>query len=352
MLAFSPKIFKKECCKPVDKPHFVWYNEHNRTRHASSQCATRRGFFCSEGFFMYNYPKPYLSESELIQKLIDSGMAIPSLSEAEEALSTIGYYRLRGYCYHLYNYSTNRYIEGTNFSDILKLYRFDTELSHLLFSYLSQIEIALRVRFVHAFQPMQDVLVLNDPSIFKDKEWYWKNQSTIAGEIARSDDVFILHNYKQYDGAIPLWATVEILSFGMLSKLIKNLKTGSDSAFSRVAQFYKYTNQRGNWITPSQDILTSWIRATSVLRNICAHNSRIYNRSINTYPQLIEADRIEQPKFNGLYQILLAMKYLRPTDSSWTDFAASLHILLQKYEGVYELQRMNFPIDWAVHFQV
>ncbi len=203
-------------------------------------------FFAAKDFFMYNYPKPYLSESELIQKLIDSGMAIPSLSEAEEALSTIGYYRLRGYCYHLYNYSTNRYIEGTNFSDILKLYRFDTELSHLLFSYLSQIEIALRVRFVHAFQPMQDVLVLNDPSIFKDKEWYWKNQSTIAGEIARSDDVFILHNYEQYDGAIPLWATVEILSFGMLSKLIKNLKTGSDSAFSRIAQFYKYTNQRGN----------------------------------------------------------------------------------------------------------
>lgn len=283
---------------------------------------------------------------------MNAGMAIPSPSEAEEALTTIGYYRLRGYCYHLYNYNTNRYIEGTNFSDILKLYHFDTELSHLLLAYLCQIEIALRVRFVHAFQPLQDALVLNDPSIFKDKVWYWKNQCTIAGEIARSEDVFIQHNYKHYDGAIPLWAVVEILSFGMLSKLIKNLKTGSNSVFSRIAQYYRYTNQRGNLITPSQDILTSWIRATAILRNICAHNSRIYNRSISTSPQLIEADRIEQPKFNGLYQMLMAMKYLRPTDSSWADFVASLHTLLQTYEGVYDLQRMNFPSDWAAHFQV
>ena len=302
---------------------------------------------------MYQYPKPYLSVSQLIQKLSMQGMSIPSQLEAEEVFNTIGYYRLRGYCYDQFDQATNQYAPGTSLSDVLKLYRFDIELSHLIFEYISQIEVALRVRFVNAAQPLQDVLALNDPSIFKDKKKYWQNQGVIAAEVARSSDVFIAHNFDHHDGAIPLWASVEIMSFGTLSKLIKNLKTGANSVFSRIVQNYKYKNVNGNFVNPSQDMFTSWIQAVSVMRNICAHNSRIYNRAINTIPKLISTDVINpQPRYNGLYQIMLAMKYLRPTDKSWVDFVARFDALLKKYVGVYNLKRMNFPVDWNMHFQV
>ena len=94
----------------------------------------------------------------------------------------------------------------------------------MIFSYLSQIEVALRSRLVNALQITQDALILNDPSAFKDKQLYWKNQATIASEISRSNDVFIKHNFNSHDGAIPLWACVEIMSFGTISKTIKNMK--------------------------------------------------------------------------------------------------------------------------------
>ena len=302
---------------------------------------------------MYHYPKPYLSVQQLVQKLTALGMTIPSQSEAEEAFNTIGYYRLRGYCYHQFDQNTNQYVAGTSLSDILKLYHFDTELAHLIFEYLSQIEVALRVRFVNAFQPKQDALALDDPSFFKDKQLYWKNQSAVSSEIARSNDVFIAHNFANHDGAIPLWATVEIMSFGTLSQLIKNLKTGQNSVFSDFIQHYRYTNANGRQINPSKDMFTSWIQSVSVMRNICAHNSRIYNRVINTTPQLISSDVMNpQPRYNGLYQIMLAMKYLRPTDQSWLDFVVAFNALLHKYVGVYDLNKMNFPMDWANHFQV
>lgn len=302
---------------------------------------------------MYQYPKPYLSVQQLIQKLSSLGMIISSQSEAEEAFTSIGYYRLRGYCYHKFDKNTNQYVPGTNLSDVIKLYRFDTELSHLVFEYLSQIEVALRVRFVNAFQPTQDALALNDPSMFKNKKQYWQNQGSISSEIARSSDVFIAHNFDNHDGAIPLWASVEIMSFGTLSKLIKNLKTGPNSAFSSIVQNYKYKNANGNMVNPSKDMFTSWIQVVSVMRNICAHNGRIYNRAINTIPQLLSADVVNpQPRFNGLYQIMLAMKYLRPTDQSWLTFVASFNALLQKYAGIYDINRMNFPADWALHFQL
>lgn len=302
---------------------------------------------------MYKYPKPYLSAQQLIQKLIALGMAVPSREEAEEALNTIGYYRLRGYCHHKFDRDACRYIPETNFSDIMKLYHFDIDLSHLLFGYLSQIEVSLRARMVNAFQPQQDALALTDPSFFKDKKLYWKNQSCVSNEFARSDDVFIKHNFENHDGAIPIWATVEVMSFGTLSKLIKNLKTGENSVFSDFIRDYKYINAKGNLVTPSKDMFASWVEAASVMRNICAHNSRIYNRAINKTPQLISSDATNpKPRYNGLYQIMLAMKYLRPTDQSWIDFVEEFRDLLREYSGAYELQRMNFPDDWAAHFEV
>ena len=79
------------------------------------------------------------------------------------ALTTIGYYRLKGYSFNLIDPATGKNIAGTNFSDVLKLYHFDSELSNLLFSYLSKIEVALRSRLVNAFQIIQDAIDLNAP---------------------------------------------------------------------------------------------------------------------------------------------------------------------------------------------
>ena len=56
-------------------------------------------------------------------------MTIDSNDTAEIALTTIGYYRLKGYSFHLIDPSTKKYIEGTSLSNILRLYRFDSELS-------------------------------------------------------------------------------------------------------------------------------------------------------------------------------------------------------------------------------
>ena len=300
---------------------------------------------------MYQYPKNFLSVSQLIQKLIDAGMTIDSQDEATLALTTIGYYRLKGYSLHHIAPATKKYTTGTKFSDVLKLYHFDSELSHLIFSYLSQIEVALRARLVNAFQTTQDALILHDPSVFKDKQLYWRNQGTIASEISRSNDVFIEHNFNNHEGAIPLWASVEVMSFGTISKTIKNMKTGNQSAFSVLVQNYKFKNANGNMINPSKDTFTSWIQAVSVMRNICAHNSRIYNRAISTRPQLISSDVINpQPRYNGLYQVMLSMKYLRPTETSWTDFVNDFKQLLSAYTGAYDINRMNFPTDWESHF--
>lgn len=302
---------------------------------------------------MYHYPKQILTIEKQVQTYVDAGMEITSRTDVEKALKSIGFYRLRGYSFPLYDNSQKKYIPGTRFEDILRLYQFDQELSLLIFSMISRIEVALRVRLVEALLEYEDALILQDSSIFKDKKNYWQNMATIASEIARSNDVFIKHNFDNHDGEIPVWAVVEVLSFGTLSKIIKNLKTGKESSFAVLASNYKYISKKGNSVTPSHEMLSSWIHAVSVLRNICAHNSRIYCRTINTAPQILEADKVTpQPEHNGLYQILLAMKYLRVADDEWRIFVKKLDILIQTNKSVIDLTAMNFPSDWKTHLSV
>ena len=100
-------------------------------------------------------------------------------------------------------------------------------------------------------------------------------------------------------------------------------------------------------------MLTSWIQGVSVLRNMCAHNSRIYNRTIHTTPEILDVDKITPPPVhNGLYQILLAMKYLRSSDVEWTVFVDAFDKLIQNNSDVVSLTAMNLPTDWKDHLSV
>ena len=280
-------------------------------------------------------------------------MVITSRADVEKALKSVGFYRLRGYSFHLYDNATKKYVPETRFEDILKLYQFDQELSGLIFSMISQIEVSLRARLVEALLIYGDALVLQDSSIFKDKKLYWQNLSIVASEIARSNDVFIKHNFDNHDGEVPVLAVVEVLSFGTLSKIIKNLKTGLESSYAILAANYQYKSKKGNLIKPSQKMFASWIQTVSVMRNMCAHNSRIYNRTIHTTPEILDADKIiPQPVHNGLYQILLAMKYLRSSDEEWTIFVDKFDKLIQKNKSIISLTAMNFLTDWKSHLSV
>lgn len=302
---------------------------------------------------MYQYPKQILTITQQVQSYINAGMTITSYKDVEEALKSIGFYRLRGYSFHLYDNSTKKYVPGTKFDDILKLYQYDQEISILIFSMISKIEVALRVRLVEALLVHGDALILQDSSIFKEKKMYWQNMSAIASEIARSNDVFIRHNFDKHEGEVPVWARVEVLSFGTLSKIIKNLKTGPGSVYSILAANYQYISKKGNVVTPSQKMFASWVQGVSVLRNMCAHNSRIYNRTIHTTPEILDADKITPPPLhNGLYQILLAMKYLRSSNKEWTEFAEEVDKLIQNNNSVINLAAMNLLIDWKAHMSV
>lgn len=54
---------------------------------------------------------------------------------------------MRGYLFQLYDNAAKKYVPGTKFEDIIKLYQFDQELSALVFSMISKIEVDMSILF-------------------------------------------------------------------------------------------------------------------------------------------------------------------------------------------------------------
>lgn len=298
-------------------------------------------------FIMKNYPKKILSIQDQYQTYIDGGLTIPDKDQVLSALNIIGYYRLRGYCFHLYDNQAKQYKPGTTFDQILNAYYFDKKISSLILSITSQIEVALRVRFSEAILSNGDPLAYLDPSVFQNKKDFWKNLGMITSEINRSGDAFIQHNYQKHEGMIPVWAVVEVMSFGTLSKCIKNL-IPSTAAYKTLAGHYKYRSLKGNEVVPNIHTLSSWIHSVVVIRNLCAHNSRIYNRTISTKPVILAIDKPASAMNHfGLYQSILAMKYLRPSDEIWSAFSSEL-IAYVNQSGLTDAE-LHFPSDWKTH---
>ena len=299
---------------------------------------------------MQSYPKTILTIPQQAQAIIDAGMQVSDHHLLLDALTSIGYYRLRGYCFPFYNNITKTYLPDTTFDNIIQTYRFDRELTQLIFSFLSKIEVALRARLSNALLVYNDALVLEDSSKFKDKEIFWRNMGTIASEIARSSDIFIKHHFNNHNGEIPVWAAVEIMSFGTLSKVIKNLLTGPNSAFDVLAAQYTYQTINGQMAKPSMRAFSSWTHSLVILRNICAHNSRLYNRIINVRPIILSSDRISAPSpYPKIYQLILTMKYLSPSVTTWHSFAASYQELITKFSTTINIAALGMPPDWTKH---
>ena len=74
---------------------------------------------------------------------------------------------------------------------------------------------------------------------------------------------------------------------------------------------------------------------------------------IHTTPEILDVDKITPPPaHNGLYQILLAMKYLRSSDEEWTVFINAFDKLIQNNSDVVSFAAMNLPADWKEHLSV
>ena len=234
--------------------------------------------------------KPFRSIDEQIELLGCRGMIIDDDEVARHALERIGYYRLSGYSYPFRKHAPNdttewrsdQFMEGTKFDQVLKLYEFDTQLRCTVFEELTRIEVSIRALIGYEVGKVDPLLHLRPEALGsnawnsedqKEKKKYSDWLRIYEKSLSSSTETFVQHHKENYGGTLPIWCAVHILTWGPLRTLFNLLPKEIQRAIAAEVR-----------LTPS--VLSSWLNCLRVIRNISAHHSRLFNRSLPYRPTI------------------------------------------------------------------
>ena len=249
-----------------------------------------------------HYSKAFRSHSEQISLLSERGLTIRDNDAALRVLASMNYYRFTGYAIPFMS-DREHFRLGVTFDDVLSVCRFDSDLRDLFFEAIEAVELDFRARFAYRFSEMRGALGYRTQKNFTDEPAHAKTLRRIEEEISRSKEICILHFKSEYcEGEIPVWAVVEVASFGTLAAFYNILQPDVQNAIS------SDYGLRG-------DVFGSYIKHLSILRNICAHHARLYDRRFYGFRPLNEW-RIQKLKYaqeNRLFfpQCLLVYRLLK-----------------------------------------
>lgn len=265
-------------------------------------------------------------------------MIIGDREIAGKHLERIGYYRLKAYWFPFMepsgslcdgngapNGRTETFRPETEFRYGVELYIFDKKLRLLLLDAIERIEVALRVAIAHtvglrggAFahkyvknldpnlairivkddndEPIaEEVLTTAETPITEvmpiaveeqtekvDKTAYgrWARRARFAETRSKADWVLDYRRIYGKEQPLPLWMAVELWDFGQLSKFLEMARTQDRMTIA------------SKFALPNPAILASWVKTLAVVRNMCAHHSRVWNNPLAIQPKILPSSNI------------------------------------------------------------
>lgn len=271
---------------------------------------------------------------EQINNLKEIGLVVADEEYAKKILNDISYFRLiKAYSLGFKGKNSN-YNADVTFEQIVELYLFNANFRQITFAQIEKIEINCRCRISNYFAETYGVLGYVDSENFADTEYHNIFLRDIEEEIGRNSKAPFVRNFREnYEGGqLPIYALVEVFSFGTLSKFFKNMKNPDKKAVAKTFGIgYTY--------------LESWLESISYVRNICAHYGRLYNAKLSKTPLLYKEYLEAGIGNNRMFGILLCMKHILKNDSRWNLYVQDIEILIDKYEKV-DIRTMGFPDNW------
>ncbi|HWD82194.1 MAG TPA: Abi family protein, partial [Kribbella sp.] len=280
-------------------------------------------------------------------------------------LSTIGYYRLSGYWYPCRRPAggmlrDDRFVEGTRFRQVVRLYDADRQLKLRLLDALERIEIAIRVKigftlgrrgaYAHLdAENLDGRFTRSDggrPSTYD--RWL---QKVLAAQ-ARSSEDFVLHFHSKYDGRLPVWVITEILDFGALSYLFQGLQAADRN---EIAASLGVLDRRAQG---NGTALANWLRVLNYIRNVCAHHSRLWNRNLvdqvapSHLRSIPDLQHLTAVSHSRVYSVLCVAAFLLSRLGHGAEWIRQLRELISREFPACgrRLRELGFPAGWRVEY--
>lgn len=309
--------------------------------------------------------KPFATIDEQIDVLVARGLSLDPII-ATQWLRSVGYYRLSGYWYPYRQPGVvpaarrDQFTHGASFDEVVQLYEFDRKLRTLIHDGIERVEVALRSH-VGYILGAQGPLAYRDAAAFRPTFDHagWLAMARIRADRARRHSEPIRHHEAKYRGELPIWVLTEVLDFADVSRLYDGLFARDQWTIAeRLGVAIDNAALSANQHSKARKThpLARWFEQLTIVRNTCAHHSRVWNRSfapVSTVGLRTIRDLRSLPEGQSerLYGALTVMGYLLQGTSPGTTWTTKLRSLIEEsLSGLSgrDVAEMGFPEGWQV----
>lgn len=300
--------------------------------------------------------KTFKNLDQQIEILESRGLIINDYYSAKEILLKENYFFVNGYRHLLMNPTNpNRFVNGATFEELYSIFTFDRKMRNIMFKNIMIVE--NNIKSVMSYQlskkygyKEKDYL---NPKHFRQENFKVSQVNDILNKMRRQIRLnsrqhrATMHYISNY-GYIPMWVSVKVLSFGIMSELYTILKEEDQNDIA--LSYNVFPNDLGIYLA----LLANY-------RNLCAHEDILYDhqtqRSIpnNRFHSALDIPMIDgEYKYgkNDLLAIIIILKQLL-SKNEFHDMLMEISYEMDVMDGKIDsvdtkaiLNKIGFPDNW------
>ncbi|MDO4988426.1 MAG: Abi family protein [Synergistes sp.] len=292
--------------------------------------------------------KKWLSFEEQAQKLIDRKLCVENKQDLIDFLKKKNYYYISGYLFGFRIANGEEYEDKSEKDGILQFKKIKSimqldELLRVIFTYpIEIIERDFKTKLAYYSSQPEDCnnqnlretqpLWYTDKNNFQNPDAFSRFDAILKKEKSSKKSLpFVKHYKEKYNDRMPIWVAVEILTFGTILTLFKNMP---------VKKRRKISNDYGCSLYQ----LESWIPAIIDFRNLLAHDYRLYQHKVIKTPKQKDGCVMSTHK---IFDYLLVCRHLIRDKALWNGFViGNINKFMNKYNKISFNEGYGFPDNW------
>ena len=253
--------------------------------------------------------KQYKNPNELVEYLITKGVIISNKEDTINKIKKYSYYSIINSYKDVFKTVDNNYKKNVSFDEIYALYEFDKNIRFIFLKYILDIETIIKSLLAETISEkygIQNYLVVDNFDNSVNNSIIEESIEKIKEEIEKQNGKHeaLTHYINEY-GFVPPFVLTKILTLGELSRLYTMLKQSDRQMISKEFKI-------------SDKLLKQIMKNMTMIRNICAHNDRLFSfhsKFLLTFKD-IDKNYINKNNSTNLYMIMKSMQVLLDEEKS------------------------------------
>lgn len=249
--------------------------------------------------------KEYKNSNQLLDYIISKGVSVNNQEDALNKIKTYSYYSIINTYKDVFKNTNNEYKKNVSFNEIYALFEFDKNLRSIFLKYSLEIEMILKSLLAETLSSrygIKDYLIKENFDDTVNETTITESINIIEEEINKQNGKHeaVTHYIDEY-GFVPPFVLTKILTLGELSRLYAMLKQSDRQSISKNFKL-------------SDRVLKQIIVNMTMIRNICAHNDRLFSFHSKFRISFKYIEKNYNEKSVNIYMVMKCMESLLPKD--------------------------------------